>query len=61
MNLATAAALIVLVAIVSLAVMYIVREKKRGVKCIGCPYADSCTKYGDAKESGHDCGQSRLQ
>ena len=26
------------------AVFYVLREKKKGRKCIGCPYADSCTK-----------------
>lgn len=26
------------------AVFYIIREKKKGKKCIGCPYSDSCTK-----------------
>lgn len=25
------------------AVCYIVLSKKRGKRCIGCPYADSCT------------------
>ena len=24
------------------AVAYIVREKKKGKKCIGCPYSDGC-------------------
>lgn len=32
----------VIAVIVGLAVWYIVREKKRGKKCIGCPYANSC-------------------
>jgi len=39
-------AVLALALIVTLAVIYIVREKKRGVKCIGCPYADSCQKHG---------------
>ena len=46
MNLTTIVAIAVLALIVSLAVRYIVREKKRGVKCVGCPYADSCQKHG---------------
>ena len=33
-------ALIVL--IIGGAVWYIIREKKKGKKCIGCPYASSC-------------------
>ncbi len=28
--------------IVALALFYIWRSKKKGKKCIGCPYADSC-------------------
>lgn len=33
---------LILVAIVGGIIAYIVREKKRGVKCIGCPYAKQC-------------------
>ena len=36
----------VILAIVSGVVFYIVREKKRGAKCIGCPHAKSCGKCG---------------
>ena len=32
----------VILLIVALAIAYIVREKKRGVKCIGCPSAGNC-------------------
>ncbi len=53
MNLATVIAVVALVLIISLAVVYIVREKRRGVKCIGCPFADSCTKYGNPKRNAH--------
>ncbi len=60
MNLATAIAVIVLVLIISLAVAYIVREKRRGVKCIGCPFADSCTKYGNPKRNVHH-SQRKIQ
>ena len=28
--------------IVGAAVLYIVRAKKRGEKCVGCPYAKEC-------------------
>ena len=34
----------VLVIVVGGAVAYIVRAKKKGQKCIGCPYGESCTK-----------------
>lgn len=30
--------------ILGAAVAYIVREKQRGSKCIGCPYAKTCGK-----------------
>lgn len=36
----------VLVVIVGAAVAYIIKEKKRGVKCVGCPYAEQCAKRG---------------
>jgi len=57
MNPATIIAILVLLLIVSLAVRYIVREKKRGVKCIGCPYAESCQKYGSGHTSAQNSGR----
>ncbi len=33
---------LVLIAIVTFAVIYIVKSKKRGLKCIGCPDSASC-------------------
>ena len=46
---------IIIIAVLSLVVggagAYIVREKKRGKKCIGCPYGDSCKgSCGNSKE-----------
>ena len=38
--------ILIVIAIVGAAVAYIVREKKRGVKCIGCPAAGSCPNSG---------------
>ncbi len=32
----------ILVAIVAGIIWYIVRSKKRGEKCVGCPYAKQC-------------------
>lgn len=32
----------VIVLIVGAAALYIYKEKKKGVKCIGCPYAKQC-------------------
>ena len=36
----------VIVLIVGLAAAYVIREKKRGVKCIGCPHAEECAQKG---------------
>lgn len=46
MNVSTAVAALALAVIVFLALRYIIKEKRKGSKCIGCPYADSC---------GRDC------
>lgn len=54
MNTATIAAIFILVLIVSLAVRYIVREKRRGTKCIGCPFAGRCEKHGSGHHSEPD-------
>lgn len=37
--------------ILATAIMYIVKEKKRGVVCIGCPMAGECAK----RKSGQAC------
>ncbi|MBO5209340.1 MAG: FeoB-associated Cys-rich membrane protein [Lachnospiraceae bacterium] len=42
---------VVLIAIIGAAVMYIVKAKKSGVKCIGCPAAGTC-----AHSQGSGCG-----
>lgn len=36
--------LTVVLIILGLAISYLVKEKKQGSKCIGCPYAKSCAK-----------------
>ena len=36
----------ILVLAVGVAIFYIVKAKKSGKKCIGCPHADSCGKSG---------------
>ena len=41
-----------IVIIVAAAVFYIVRAKRRGEKCVGCPYAKQC---------GGRCGESCKQ
>ena len=34
----------VLVIILGLAIGYIIKEKKRGTKCIGCPHSKECNQ-----------------
>lgn len=36
----------VILVVVGVAVWYIIKEKKRGRKCIGCPYSGSCASKG---------------
>ena len=50
MNIVTGIAIIALAAVIFFAVRYIVREKKKGSKCVGCPYAGECCKYADLAE-----------
>ena len=53
-------AVIAIVLIIGVAIAYIVKEKKRGNKCIGCPYAKECSNRcgcqgkGKAKDKGND-------
>ena len=42
---------VVLVLIIGGAIAYIVRSKKQGEVCIGCPYAKQCAQ----KRSSHSC------
>ena len=35
--------IIIIAVIVGLAVTYIIRAKKSGQRCVGCPYAKSCS------------------
>ena len=39
--------------IVGLSVSYIIKEKKRGVVCIGCPHAGECAKKRQGGCGGH--------
>lgn len=49
-------ALLVIVAIVGGAVAYIVRQKKAGVKCIGCSVGQACADRAKAAQAGEGCG-----
>jgi len=44
MNTATLIAVIALALILFLVVRYLIREKRKGNKCIGCPYAGECMR-----------------
>lgn len=46
----------IIIAIVGLAVAYIVREKKRGVKCVGCPMAGTCSQHHESMDYTCSCG-----
>ncbi len=45
MNFANIVLVAILFVIVFFAVRYIVKQKKRGARCIGCPVAGTCTKH----------------
>lgn len=52
MNQVDMVALLVLLIVVGAAVAYIVREKRRGVKCIGCSVGKSCSQNAKAAYAG---------
>ncbi|MBQ4528263.1 MAG: FeoB-associated Cys-rich membrane protein [Clostridia bacterium] len=41
-----------IVVVVGLALAYIIRAKKRGVKCVGCPSGGNCCA---SKKDGSEC------
>ena len=59
MNLATVIAVIALILVVFLALRYIYKEKKKGSKCVGCPFAEGCQKASDAAFRDMDCGHNK--
>lgn len=48
-------ALLVILAVVGAAIAYIVKAKRAGVKCIGCP-VEGCSSKGKASAGGCGCG-----
>lgn len=46
----------IIVAILAAAVTHIVRAKKRGVKCIGCPDSGCCSAKASGKDKDTGCG-----
>ncbi len=50
---------LIIAAIVGAAVAYIIKEKKKGVRCIGCPSAGTCaSKNKGSLEGGCSCNGS---
>ena len=47
----------VIIVIIGGAIAYIVKKKKSGAKCIGCPYAGECGKSAK-NDSSCTCGSS---
>ena len=45
----------VVLAILAAAIIYIRKEKRKGIRCIGCPSAGQCQKY-SKKHAGGGCG-----
>ena len=56
MNIVDYIAIAVVVLTLSAAVFYIVRAKKRGEKCVGCPYAREC-----GGKCGGACGHAKAE
>ena len=48
---------VILLIVLSLAITYIVKEKKNGTACIGCPNAGVCASKNKV-ESGSNCTDS---
>lgn len=45
----------ILIVLVGAAIAYIVREKKRGTVCIGCPAAGTCSRKNHPDGEGCSC------
>lgn len=46
-------AIILIILIIGAATFYIIKAKKRGQKCIGCPYSKSCSS--SQNTGSHSC------
>lgn len=52
-------AILIIAALLGGAITYIVKAKKKGVKCIGCPDAGTCShSHNTAYQEGCGCGCS---
>ena len=43
MNATDIVTVLIIAAVIALAAVYVYKSKKKGKKCIGCPYCDSCS------------------
>ncbi len=43
----------IIIVIIALALIYVIRQKKQGATCIGCPYAKDCAQK--SSDSGCSC------
>ncbi|MBE6983256.1 MAG: FeoB-associated Cys-rich membrane protein [Ruminococcaceae bacterium] len=55
MNRADIIVALILAAVIGGAIFYIVKAKKRGQKCIGCPYSKACGSAGNCSGSCGGC------
>ena len=44
--------IIILALVIGGAIFYIIKSKKKGVKCIGCPNGSNCVNKKDAEDCG---------
>ncbi len=56
MVLADYVAIAAILIVLGLALAYIIKEKKSGKRCIGCPYADACAKNQKGDSGCCSCG-----
>ncbi len=42
--------ILIIILIIGSIIWYLLRQKKKGVKCIGCPYAGQCSGKCDEKK-----------
>lgn len=52
-------AVVIIAIVLGLAVLYIVRAKKKGVKCIGCPSGGNCCSSNEENCSCCGCGEKK--
>lgn len=46
----------IIVVIVGLALMYIIKSRKNGIKCIGCPDGKNCASHSHTGGAASSCG-----